>query len=123
MSEMRRQTNQLLLNLLPQDVTQFFLHSKQDSEDLFAEAMSNAVLLFASIPNFTEFYSEDINEGVKCICLLNEIIFDFDILLDDEKFKTTQKIKTKGTTYLAASGIIPVGEKEDQFILELLKHE
>jgi hypothetical protein len=34
---------------------------------LFADARANAGVLFASIPNFTEFYSEDINEGVECI--------------------------------------------------------
>lgn len=31
-------------------------------------------VLFASIPNFTEFYSEDVNKGMECIRLLNEII-------------------------------------------------
>ena len=51
----------------------------------------NAGVMFASIPNFTEFYSEDVNEGVECIRLLNEIIVDFDELLDDEKFKTIEK--------------------------------
>lgn len=30
--------------------------------------------MFASIPNFTEFYSEDVNKGMECIRLLNEII-------------------------------------------------
>ena len=36
--------------------------------------------MFASIPNFDEFYSEDqINDGGKeCIRFLNEIINDFD---------------------------------------------
>lgn len=31
-------------------------------------------LNFVSIPNFTEFYSEDVNKGMECIRLLNEII-------------------------------------------------
>ena len=37
-------------------------------------------VVFASIPNFDEFYSEDqINDGGKeCIRFLNEIINDFD---------------------------------------------
>ena len=37
-------------------------------------------VIFASIPNFDEFYSEDqINDGGKeCIRFLNEIINDFD---------------------------------------------
>lgn len=30
--------------------------------------------MFASIPNFIDFYSEDINKGMECIRLLNEII-------------------------------------------------
>ena len=125
--------------------------------------------MFASIPNFTEFYSEDVNEGVgriiaiiivivivliiivvmviiiiitrpkpaygrqglagscyyhrrhrhcydhcchqvECIRLLNEIIVDFDELLDDEKFRNVEKIKTIGSTYMAASGISPIGK-------------
>lgn len=36
--------------------------------------------MFASVPNFKEFYTEcDINkEGLECLRLLNEIIADFD---------------------------------------------
>ena len=36
--------------------------------------------MFASIPNYKEFYTEnDINkQGLECIRLLNEIICDFD---------------------------------------------
>ena len=69
-------------------------------------------MLFASIPNFTDFYSEDVNEGVECIRLLNEIIVDFDQILDDDKFRTIEKIKTVGSTYMAASGINPLLEAE-----------
>ena len=39
---------------------------------------------------------QDINEGVECIRLLNEIIVDFDQILDDEKFSAIEKIKTIG---------------------------
>ena len=37
-------------------------------------------MMFASIPNYKEFYTEnDINkQGLECIRLLNEIICDFD---------------------------------------------
>ena len=36
--------------------------------------------MFASIPNFSEFYSEDgiNNEGMECIRFLNEVVNDFD---------------------------------------------
>ena len=44
------------------------------SKDLYAQGRSNAGVLFASIPNFADFYSEDVNEGMECIRLLNEII-------------------------------------------------
>lgn len=64
-------------------------------------------MLFASIPNFTEFYSEDINKGVECIRLLNEIIADFDELLDEPQFSCIEKIKTVGACYMAASGLNP----------------
>ena len=63
-------------------------------------------ILFASIPNFSEFYVEleANNEGVECLRLLNEIIADFDEILEDENFKSIDKIKTVGSTYMAASG-------------------
>ncbi|XP_023332110.1 adenylate cyclase type 8 [Eurytemora carolleeae] len=115
MEEMRRHTNQLLQNLLPLHVAKFFLQCERNCEDLFAEGRQNAGVMFASIPNFTEFYSEDINEGVECIRLLNEIIVDFDQILDDEKFETVEKIKTVGSTYMAASGISPAQILQDQF--------
>ena len=114
MSEMRRHTNQLVQNLLPLHVAEFYLKAERGVEDLFAEKRNNAGVLFASIPNFTEFYSEDVNEGVECIRLLNEIIIDFDEILDDEKFASVEKIKTVGSTYMAASGITPISDKVSQ---------
>lgn len=65
--------------------------------------------MFATIPNFIDFYSEDINKGIECIRLLNEIIADFDQLLDEERFSAIEKIKTIGATatYMAASGLNP----------------
>lgn len=63
--------------------------------------------MFASIPNFSEFYVEleANNEGVECLRLLNEIIADFDEILADEKFRYIEKIKSTGATYMAASGL------------------
>ena len=51
--------------------------------------------MFASIPNFKEFYTEsDVNnEGLECLRLLNEIIADF-----DEVIRLCQE---KGTNYLS----------------------
>lgn len=63
--------------------------------------------MFASIPNFSEFYVEleGNNEGVECLRLLNEIIADFDEILAEEPFKYIEKIKSTGATYMAASGL------------------
>lgn len=63
--------------------------------------------MFASIPNFSEFYIEleGNNEGVECLRLLNEIIADFDELLSETKFECIEKIKSTGATYMAASGM------------------
>lgn len=62
--------------------------------------------MFASIPNFSEFYVEleGNNEGVECLRLLNEIIADFDELLAEDQFRYIEKIKSTGATYMAASG-------------------
>ncbi|XP_071744733.1 adenylyl cyclase 78C isoform X2 [Lepeophtheirus salmonis] len=74
MNEMRRHTNQLLHNILPTHVAKYFLEREPTIDELYATGRSNAGVLFASIPNFTDFYSEDVNEGMECIRLLNEII-------------------------------------------------
>jgi len=42
---------------------------------------------------------------MECLRLLNEIIADFDQLLEDSEFEGIEKIKTIGSTYMAASGL------------------
>lgn len=50
--------------------------------------------------------------GVECLRLLNEIIADFDELMDKECYRDIEKIKTIGSTYMAAVGLVPtVGTK------------
>ena len=39
--------------------------------------------------------------------LLNEIIADFDDLLGEDRFRAIDKIKTIGSTYMAAVGLVP----------------
>lgn len=65
--------------------------------------------MFATISNFSDFYSEvqGNNHGLECLRLLNEIICDFDSILDDPRFKAVDKIKTIGSTYMAAIGLFP----------------
>ena len=75
-------------------------------QDLYHEQCSSVCIIFASIPNFSEFYVEleANNEGVECLRLLNEIIADFDEILEEEAFHAIEKIKSTGSTYMAASG-------------------
>ncbi|KAJ8920880.1 hypothetical protein NQ315_015673 [Exocentrus adspersus] len=109
MEETRHNNTQLLKNILPDHVAQHFLSNERNGEELYSQYREEVGVLFASIPNFTDFYSEDINKGVECIRLLNEIIADFDELLDEERFSSIEKIKTVSATatYMAASGLNP----------------
>lgn len=107
MREICSYNTQLLRNVLPDHVATYFLTHDRKNEELYAQSYVCCGVLFASIPNFANFYSEDINNGVECIRLLNEIIFDFDQLLDDERFQCLEKIKTISSTYMAASGLNP----------------
>ena len=78
----------------------------EHQKELYHEQCESVCIMFASIPNFPEFYVEleSNNEGVECLRLLNEIIADFDEILGEEPFKYIEKIKSTGSTYMAASG-------------------
>ena len=78
-------------------------------QELYHHSYQRVGVCFCSLPNFQEFYTEldGSNQGVECLRLLNEIIADFDELLCDERFHAIDKIKTIGSTYMAAVGLIP----------------
>ncbi|XP_062322468.1 adenylate cyclase type 2 isoform X1 [Osmerus eperlanus] len=97
----------LLENVLPAHVAEHFLARNWKNEDLYHQSYDLVCVLFASIPDFKEFYTEsDVNkEGLECLRLLNEIIADFDELLSKPKFSGVEKIKTIGSTYMAATGL------------------
>uniref|UniRef100_A0A9J7XX02 Adenylate cyclase type 2 n=1 Tax=Cyprinus carpio carpio TaxID=630221 RepID=A0A9J7XX02_CYPCA len=100
--------NQVLLeNVLPAHVAEHFLGRNWKNEDLYHQSYDLVCVMFASIPDFKEFYTEsDVNkEGLECLRLLNEIIADFDELLSKPKFSGVEKIKTIGSTYMAATGL------------------
>ncbi|KYM77559.1 Adenylate cyclase type 8 [Atta colombica] len=107
MIESRHNNMQLLKNILPDHVAHHFLTTDRAPEELYSQSRDKVGVMFASVPNFTEFYSEDVNKGMECIRLLNEIIADFDELLDETPFHCIEKIKTVGATYMAASGLNP----------------
>lgn len=47
------------------------------------------------------------NQGLECLRFLNEVISDFDAILQLPRFQDIIKIKTIGSTYMAASGLNP----------------
>uniref|UniRef100_A0A8D2FMP5 adenylate cyclase n=1 Tax=Theropithecus gelada TaxID=9565 RepID=A0A8D2FMP5_THEGE len=77
--------------------------------ELYSQTYDEIGVMFASLPNFADFYTEESinNGGIECLRFLNEIISDFDSLLDNPKFRVITKIKTIGSTYMAASGVTP----------------
>ncbi len=80
----------LLENILPVHVAQRYLYNSAISADqLYHESYDSCAVMFASIPNYSQFYSENnLNEeGLKCLQLLNEIICYFDQVLNDLNFK------------------------------------
>ncbi|KAG7267195.1 hypothetical protein CRUP_006327 [Coryphaenoides rupestris] len=142
--ETRENLNRLLLeNVLPAHVASLFVGENKKNEDLYYKSYDCVCVMFASVPDFKEFYTEcDINkEGLECLRLLNEIIADFDevrssddrvsvayscderdaytgpvrtlrgplprwvSLLSKPKFSGVEKIKTIGSTYMAAAGL------------------
>ncbi|KAF5269198.1 hypothetical protein FQR65_LT02499 [Abscondita terminalis] len=124
MENLEAYNKKLLANILPVHVAEHFLNSDNNDvfnifrnydmilifvyfQELYHEQCDFVCIMFASIPNFSEFYVEleGNNEGVECLRLLNEIIADFDELLAEDQFRYIEKIKSTGATYMAASGL------------------
>ncbi|XP_015509820.1 adenylate cyclase type 3 [Neodiprion lecontei] len=133
-ADMKRRNGALIYNILPPHVAAYFLSTARHHDDLYSQSYAEVGVLFASMPNFADFYSEESinNQGLECLRFLNEVISDFDAILDQSKFKDIIKIKTIGSTYMAASGITESDEPEDgprwghlstlvEFALELKK--
>ncbi|XP_020714442.1 adenylate cyclase type 8 isoform X2 [Ceratitis capitata] len=104
MKSNRALNDTLIKNILPHHVAAYYL-SDEHTDELYSNNHSLCGVMFASIPNFQDFYSEDIDNGKACIRILNEIICDFDELLEEPRFASIEKIKTVGATYMAASGL------------------
>uniref|UniRef100_A0A1B6C545 adenylate cyclase n=2 Tax=Clastoptera arizonana TaxID=38151 RepID=A0A1B6C545_9HEMI len=122
--ETMRGINKILLeNILPAHVAEHFLFTKT-TQDLYHERYNSIAVMFASIPNYKEFYDEtDVNkQGLECLRLLNEIICDFDKLLLKPKFSCIEKIKTIGSTYMLAAGLHPGEESKEEDATRMEEH-
>ncbi|KAM3715876.1 Adenylate cyclase type, partial [Dirofilaria immitis] len=102
MQAVRDQADWLLTNIIPQHVIDSLKSSIRYSENHALTAV-----LFATITNWNEMYEETFEGGREFLRVLNEIIGDFDELLDRSDFSQVEKIKTIGPTYMAAAGLNP----------------
>ena len=93
------QAEWLLFNIIPQHVA----HSLRTTGK-FSQNHECVGVMFASIVNFGEFLNSH-NNDEEVLRLLNQIITEFDTLLDLPQFSNIEKIKTIGSTYMAASGL------------------
>lgn len=97
---LKNQADWLLHNISPRHVV--------DSIKTFGKYSENhrdVAIMFASIVNFNELYDEDYLGGKEYLRVLNELVADLDELLSRPEFKNIEKIKTIGSTYMAASGL------------------
>ncbi|XP_067664483.1 adenylate cyclase type 3-like [Haliotis asinina] len=104
---LRMKNEALVYNLLPGHVAKDFLGSQKKDDELYSHAYDEVGVIFAACPNFHDFYNESAvnNNGLECFRFLNEIISDYDELLEQRRFSSICKIKTVGPTYMAASGM------------------
>lgn len=100
MQVMKEQADWLLGNIIPTHVLEVVRN-----ESRYSENHNLVPVLFASIVNWTDMYEETYEGGREFLRVLNEVIGDFDELLDRPEFSQVEKIKTIGPTYMAASGL------------------
>ncbi|XP_034712928.1 adenylate cyclase type 4-like [Etheostoma cragini] len=114
--------NKLLLqNVLPLHVASFFMGKTVHNQDLYSQSYDCVCVMFASVPQFKEFYTESSanRDGLECLRFLNEIISDFDEILSKPKFCSVEKIKTIGSTYMAAAGLRHAPQQVEQKKVEV----
>lgn len=97
---LKNQADWLIYNIVPEHVAD---QLKKNAK--YSENFNNVAIIFASIVNFNEMYDESYLGGKEFLRVLNELIGDFDELLTLPEFKSVEKIKTIGSTFMAASGL------------------
>ena len=102
--QLKSQAEWLLHNIIPPRVA----HRLREVGH-FSQNHDCVGVLFASIVNFNEYYQQR-GETEESYRVLNRIVSKFDSLLDLPHFQSIEKIKTIGSTYMAASGLnLPQG--------------
>jgi class 3 adenylate cyclase len=92
----KRQSDQLLLNVLPASIATRL----KAGETLIADRHADATILFADIVGFSAIASQMAAERI--VAMLNRVFSAFDALCE---FHGVEKIKTIGDAYMLASGV------------------
>lgn len=101
MEKERERADWLLRNILPEHVIEpLRLHRGSYSRN-----HPRVGVLFASLINFHVMYEEQYEGGKFYARILNEFYGDIEELFLDPRFAKIEKIKTIGSTFMAASGL------------------
>ena len=109
MQEHKDQADWLLHNILPPHVSEVVRKTSKYSKN-----HKDVGVIFAAIVNFNEIYDESFQGGREFLRVLNELVSDYEDLLDDERFKDVEKIKTISSTFMAASGLNEVSRAKNK---------
>ena len=118
MVDMNEKTQTKLINIMPTYVVD---HFNETNTRVYSASRQNVGIIFFFV-DFWASYSEDYKSGAEYIRLLNELVSDFDALLDEEKYKYVEKIKTISSTYMAASNLNPAYSDDWKIQLSSLMH-
>jgi len=101
---LHKESQRLLLNVLPYTIAERLKGRRSVIVDGFAEVIADSfpdvTVLFADLVEFTKF-SESVSTE-QLVVLLNEIFTEFDNIADN---RGLEKIKTIGDAYMAAAGL------------------
>jgi class 3 adenylate cyclase len=106
----RRQSDALLLNVLPQETAERL----KKGERVIADHYDEASVLFADIVNFTPLSEE--KPPQEMVSLLNELFTEFDRLADGYGL---EKIKTIGDAYMIVAGVPEPRDDHAQVAVEM----
>ncbi|KAH9507895.1 Adenylate cyclase type 9 [Bulinus truncatus] len=94
------QAEWLLHNIIPAHLAEVFKSNRSYSRN-----HQDVGVIFATIVNFNEFYDEMYAGGREYLRVLNELVSDYEVMLNEERFKDVEKIKTISSSFMAAAGL------------------
>lgn len=84
--ENKEQADWLLHNIIPKHVSEVVKRTSKYSKN-----HKDIGVIFATIVNFNEFYDEGFEGGREYLRVLNELVSDYEDLLDKDEFKVWNK--------------------------------